>query len=103
MVCLLFGALSILAITKPFNKKPQNILSKPAEIRTPRIIHSNHDLPSVIITDNEIRQVHAFKHSLDSLSATTEGKVNVNKLLSQRPGLLDSLEMVEQLYYLQKK
>lgn len=102
LVCLVFGGLSILAITKPFNKKAQNILSKPAAIKTPKNI-PNHELPSVIITDNEIRQVHAFKHSLDSLSATTEGKIKVNKLLSQRPGLLDSLEMVEQLYYLQKK
>jgi hypothetical protein len=103
LVCLVFGGLSILGITKPFNKKTQNILSKPSAIKTPINIHSNYDLPSVIITDNEISQVHAFKHSLDSLSATAEGKLKVNKLLNQRPGLLDSLEMVEQLYYLQKK
>jgi hypothetical protein len=50
---------------------------------------------SARITEDEIKRVHAFKESLDSITK--------KKLLIQRPGLMDSLDMVEQLYYSQKK
>ena len=102
MVCLVFGGLSLVAIIKPFNKKSQNILSKPAAIKTPRMIPDKNQ-NSVTITNDEIRQVHVFKHSLDSLSKTEEGKIKVKNFLTHRPGLMDSLAMVEQLYYSQKK
>jgi hypothetical protein len=94
MVCLVFGGLSVVAIIKPFDKKASNILSKPAAIKTPRMIPDDNQI-SPRITDDEIKRVHDFKQSLDS---TTK-----KKLLIQRPGLMDSLDMVEQLYYSQKK
>ena len=94
MVCLVFGGLSVVAIIKPFNKRSQNILSKPAAIKTPWMMPDENQ-NSVRITDDEIRQVHAFKQSLDSITK--------KKLSARRPGLMDSLEMVEQLYYSQKK
>lgn len=89
MICIVFGGLSIVAIIKPFNK---NSLPRPAAIKIPRNIHENS---SVTITENEFRQVQNFKMSLDSVSK--------KKFLVERPGLMDSLEMVEQLYYSQKK
>ena len=92
LVCLVFGGLSAVAIVKPFNNKSQNILSKPAAIKTPRMLPTEN---SARITEDEIKSVHAFKASLDSIAK--------KKLLEQRPGLMDSLEMVEQLYYSQKK
>ena len=103
LVCIVLGGLSVVAIIKPFNKNAPNSLNKPSAIKTPRNIYSNEDQHSVRITENEIRQVHVFKHTLDSLSKTDDGKIKVNKLLNKRPGLIDSLEMVEQLYYSQKK
>ena len=102
MVCLVFGGLSVVAIIKPFNNKSSNILNKPVAIKTPRLI-PDENRNSIMITDNEIRKVHNFKHTLDSLSKTDDGKIEVENLLSRRPGLMDSLEMVEQLYYSQKK
>jgi hypothetical protein len=102
MVCLLFGGLSVITIVKSFNKKSQNILSKPAAIKTPRMM-PDENRNSVVITDNEIRKVHIFKHTLDSLSKTDDGKIKVKNLMMRRPGIMDSLEMVEQLYYSQKK
>lgn len=79
-----FGGLSVMAVIKPFNK---NNLSKPDAIKTPRMIRDENQ---VRITDDEIKKVHAFKQTHDSL-------------LSHRPGLMDSLARVEQLYYSQKK
>jgi hypothetical protein len=94
MVWLVFGGLSVVAVIKPFNKKSANILSKPAAIKTPGIIPDENQI-SPRITDDEIKRVHDFKQTLDS---TTK-----EKLLIQRPGLMDSLDRVEQLYYSQKK
>lgn len=92
LVCLVFGGLSVMAIINPFNKKTQNGLSMPAAIKVPRNIHKES---SVRITENEFRKVQAFKRSLDSVSR--------KKIVEERPGLMDSLELVEQLYYSQKK
>jgi len=101
LIWIVLGGLSVVAIVKPFDKKSANIISRPAAIKTPRMI-PDENRNSIIITDNEITQVHFFKHSLDSISKTREGKIKVKNLLAQRPGLMDSLEMVEQLYYSQK-
>jgi len=99
LVCLVFGSLSVVAIIQPFNNK--NTLKKPAAIPLPKLLPSQEE--KIIITDNEITRVHAFKQRLDSLSKTKEGKIKVDKFFNQRPGLFDSLENVEQLYYSQKK
>ena len=90
MVCLVFGGLSIFSIVQSFSKTTE--LPKPSAIKVPRNIHKEQ---SVRITENEFSKVQAFKRSLDSTSR--------KKLMQERPGLMDSLEMVEQLYYSQKK
>ena len=94
LISIVLGGLSVLAIIKPFDKKAQNNLSKPAAIRTPRLIPDENQ-NQVRITDEEIKKIHAFKQSLDSATK--------KKLLMQRPGLMDSLDIVEQIYYSQKK
>lgn len=94
LVCLVFGGLSVIAIVHPFNKRGVNMLSKPAAIKKPFLIPEDKQQFSRI-TDAEIRQVNSFKQSLDSTAK--------KKLMASRPGLMDSLEMVEQLYYTQKK
>jgi len=102
VVCLVFGGLSFVAIVQSFNKKHQNVLRKSTRIKIPQKLPEER-MSVALITDHEIKQVHLFKHTMDSLSKTSTGKMTLNKLLNSRPGLMDSLEMVEQLYYSQKK
>lgn len=90
MVCLVFGGLSVFSMVQSFNKS--NVLPKHDAIKVPRNIHKNS---SIRITNIEFRHVQKFKRSLDSASKL--------RLMEERPGLMDSLEMVEQLYYSQKK
>lgn len=99
MICFVFGSLSVVAIFQPFNEK--NGFEKPAAIHLPKLLPQQQE--KIIITDNEITRVHAFKQRLDGLSKTTEGKTKVDRFFNERPGLFDSLEKVEQLYYSQKK
>jgi hypothetical protein len=94
LITIVLGGLSVMAIIKPFNKKAQNNLSKPAAIKIPMMLTDEND-NQVRITYDEIKKIQVFKQSLDSAKR--------KKLLMQRPGLMDSLEMVEQLYYSQKK
>jgi hypothetical protein len=98
MVCLIFGSLSVVAIIQPFNNK--NTFEKPAAIHQPKLLPAQEE--KIFITDNEITRVHAFKQKLDSLTKTKEGKLKIDAFFNQRPGLFDSLEKVEQLYYSQK-
>ena len=91
MICVVFGGLSTVCVIQSFDKSKKG-LSKPAAIKVPRNIYKER---SVKITENEFKKVQAFKRSLDSASK--------KKLLEERPGLMDSLEMVEQLYYSQKR
>lgn len=100
MLCLVLGGLSVIAIIKPFNDK-KNFLEKPASIRLPKLIRPNED--QGVITDKEITKIHLFKQRMDSLNKTKSGKLKTEQLFKRRPGLFDSLEMVEQLYYSQKK
>ncbi len=99
LFCLIFGSLSVVAIIQPFKNK--NIFKKPAAIHLPKLLPLQKE--KIIITDNEITRVHAFKQRLDSLSKSKEGKIKVDRFLNERPGLFDSLAQVEQLYYSQKK
>jgi hypothetical protein len=99
LVCLVFGSLSVVAIIQPFRNKSN--ISKPSSIHLPKLLPQPEE--KILITDNEILKVHAFKQKLDSLGKTKEGKIKVDRFFTGRPGLFDSLEMVEQLYYSQKK
>lgn len=99
LICLVLGGLSVIAIIKPFNNK--DVLHRPAEIHLPKLIPRDAD--KVIITDNEIEKVRGFKQRLDSLSKTKEGKIKLQRFLKARPGFMDSIEKVDQMYYSQKK
>lgn len=100
LVCLILGGLSVVAVIKPFKEKTSTF-SKPASIHIPKLLKPDED--KIIITDNEITKLHLFQHRLDSLSKTKDGKIKVEQFVKRRPGLFDSLKMVEQMYYSQKK
>ncbi len=100
LVCLIPGGLSVVAVIKPFKEKISTF-SKPASIHIPKLLKTDED--KIIITDNEITKLHLFKERLDSHSKTKDGKIKVEQFVKRRPGLFDSLKMVEQMYYSQKK
>lgn len=99
LVCLVFGSLSVIAIIQPFKNK--NTFKKPDAIHRPKFLPPREE--KIVITDKEILKVQAFKQRLVSLSKSKDGKIKVDRFFKERPGLFDSLEKVEQLYYSQKK
>lgn len=88
VVCLFFGGLSITAIVIPFKTKGRIKLTIPQSITGVTNIHQQKRL--FTITENEFRLVREYKNNYPNLE-------------KERPELFDSLNLIEQVYYSQKK
>ena len=55
------------------------------------------------VSDKEYGAIQAFRHYLDSLGQTTQGRLWRDSLLKRRPGLLDSLRAIEEVYLRESK
>jgi len=86
LVSILFIYFSIDAIRKPFQLKGN--AKKTGVMVTPKMIPVE-DMPTV--TAEEFRKIQELKKSLDS------------NIIRQRPGLMDSIALVEGLFYSQQK
>lgn len=87
-VCLFFGGLSIVAIVNPFRVKDTNRRIIPKSIAVPKSFYQQRN--GFAITENEFQQVQEYK-------------ANHQNLQKERPGLFDSLSLIEEVYYSQKK
>ncbi len=87
-VCLFFGGLSIVAIVNPFRVKDTSRSIIPKSIAVPKSFHQQRN--GFTITENEFQQVQEYKAKHPNLQ-------------QERPGLFDSLSLIEDVYYSQKK
>jgi len=88
LVCLLFGGLSIAAVVNAFKVSANSKTIMPKSIAIPKNIYQGNN--PFLITENEFQQVQEYKRKHPNL-------------LKERPGLFDSLILIEQSYYSQKK
>ena len=88
LICVVFGGLSLFLMINSFNKKGVDKIIIPKSISTPRNMNKKEN--SILITQNEFQQVQQFK------------RLNPN-LQIERPDLFDTLSLLEQIYYSQKK
>ena len=86
-VCILFGGLSIAAIVNSFWQQNNSKVIIPKAISIPKTIQNNTN--PYLITEKEFQQVQAYKQQHSNL-------------IKERPGLFDSLTLIEQSYYSQK-
>ena len=87
-VCLVFGGLSITAMVNSFKTGANSNTLMPKSITVPKNIYRGDQ--AFIITENEFQKVQEYK------------RTHAN-LIKERPGLFDSLVLIEQTYYSQKK
>jgi hypothetical protein len=87
-VCLISGGLSIATIIRSFKTGVNSDTQMPKSISVPKDIYKE-DNP-FLITENEYQKVHEYMRVHPNLS-------------KERPGLFDSLLLIEQSYYSQKK
>lgn len=76
--------ITIAPITKPTNHIP--LKEKPPELNT-------------IISKTEFEKITNFRKYMDSLGRSPTGKKTYDSIVSGRPGLLDSLTIIENYYY----
>jgi hypothetical protein len=87
-VCCLFGGLSIAAIVNSFKVPETTKAIMPKSITVPKNIYKEDK--AFLITENEFQKVQEYKRTHPNL-------------IKERPSLFDSLILIEQSYYSQKK
>ncbi|WP_121354106.1 hypothetical protein [Flavisolibacter nicotianae] len=97
--CLLFVSASAYVLTSsvkekglPFHITP--IKAMPLAVKPVQV---------PLKTEGEFRRIHRLRLSLDSLSRLPGEKVHLDSLLKRYPGILDTLSLLERLYYEQHK
>lgn len=88
LTCLVFGGLSTLAVVQPFKSRVPSVAIKRQNIVVPK--GSSKVQQPLAITEKEIQAVKAYKQQHPNL-------------IKERPGLYDSLNLIEQQYYSQQK
>jgi hypothetical protein len=88
LVCIAFGGMSIVAIVNSFKASDKTKSIIPKQISTPKNIYRRDK--AFLITENEFQKVQEYKQTHPNL-------------IKERPGLFDSLTLIEQVYYSQKK
>jgi hypothetical protein len=79
-----------------FGKTGKILLKTVTGIQPVAIGKTVPDLPSGVPAF--IKRIERFKHYLDSLSKTDDGRKIRDSLLLRRPGLLDSIQRIEAIY-----
>ncbi len=87
-VCLVYGGLSIAAMVNSFKTGVNFNRFMPKSITVPKNIYKEDK--ALLITENEFQKVQEYKRTHPNL-------------IKERPGLFDSLILIEQTYYSQKK
>ncbi|WP_163408133.1 hypothetical protein [Flavobacterium ajazii] len=76
--------ITVIPITKPANAIP--LKEKPLELNE-------------VISKTEFEKIASFRKYMDSLDRSPTGKKTYDSIVSERPGLLDSLTIIENYYY----
>ena len=106
-VCLVLGGMSLYLMVKPFwhPMKPDASL-KPKAISVPEHANKTGDenlYPHVLVTEEDMKEVRNFKRYMDSLKNSGKGRPLYDSILKARPGLMDTVGMLEEMYLLQQK
>ena len=101
--CVLFGGFSLYLTINGFNKRSSKKFSV-APIIVPE--HTGkageqNTRATIIITKKEFQKIERFRHYMDSLGQSVAGREVRNSILRFRPGLMDSIRLIQNLYQLQ--
>jgi hypothetical protein len=97
--CFLFGMLSIFIIERAIFEKTQEAFRASHVSPLPTIKNLNTRPPS--IPDGLFQKVRLFQIYMDSLAIYDS--LRYRKILQERPGIMDSVQLFMKLYFLQSK
>lgn len=100
--CIVFGGGSIYVLVDGWSSsKPSSTVLKSKFISVPKHVDKmDTDTPkiNVFITAEDIRKIKQFRRYMDTLKNSKQGLLIYDSILRARPGLMDSVAEVEQLY-----
>jgi hypothetical protein len=101
--CMVGFSLNVYLMTRSFSKQAYKPISITA-IRLPNqaVVNGQRRFhPANEITREEFKKIQMFRLYLDSLDNSQQGKRIHDSIILYRPGLIDSLTIVENMYQLQ--
>ena len=105
LFCLVFGGFSAYILLTVFrNEKTLPRSIKPDQVSFPKHINPESEFQhKIIVSEDEMQRIQRFKKYMDSLKASESGKIRHDNLMKDRPGLMDSIQLIEQIYHQQKR
>ena len=105
IVCVVFGGLSVASLVKVFTGPGESESWKPSAVRVPGYYDKTRDASAnevAIVSPSAYMKMRAFRRYMDSLKGTATGKLEYEKIMKARPGLMDSVRFLEELYHSQQ-
>ena len=104
LFCLVSGGLSIYYIVNTvFSHDKKNNSFKIDQVNVPMHYDKTGDElthPQIFVDDETMKNIESFKQYMDSLK--TKSTKQYDSIMLERPGLMDSIKMLEEIYYSQK-
>ncbi len=102
--CLCTGGFSFFLIARSLISNNQ-IRFNVIQFKPPHLLKAGDELnkPPAIITKEEFKKIEHFKKYTDSLAGSSAGKKLYDSILISRPGLIDSIILLENIYQSQIK
>jgi hypothetical protein len=100
MVVIVFGGLSVGLLVNVFTNPPEGSDLKPAQVRVPKYDKKGDASVNeiAIVSLSAYIKMRAFRRYMDSLQKTAAGKSTYDSIIKARPGLMDSVLFLEELY-----
>ena len=91
---------SVYLIGEAIHGRPAS-MARISPIRKPVFIDHPHSKAPVypIISKEEFEKINLFKNYMDSLRKSVNGRSLYDRIISERPGLTDSIQLIENLYF----
>jgi hypothetical protein len=105
IVCFAFGGLSLRAIVTAFNADVGDNL-RPDEVRVPKYYNKTGEEnggSKRLVNPQTIEKIKSFRRYTDSLRRSPDGRMLYDSMLRTRPGLMDSVALLEELFHAQQK
>jgi hypothetical protein len=106
LIFVLFsGSYTIYLIGESFSGNPKPSFSI-TSIKRPAHVQENGDESkhtNTVISQSEYERIHQFRQYMDSLTSSPTGKVLHDSIVAHRPGLMDSIQIIENMYQSQIK
>ncbi len=105
LFCVTAGSLSVyLIVSGMISRKPSSFTVIHIR-RTPNSVKAGDEniKASVIVSKAEYEKIQRFRFYMDSLARSPSGKEIYGSILCQRPGLIDSILLVEKFFETQNK